>query len=299
MTYIRRYFNRETKDPLVIREINPSPVEEYSVTMRKDSVQRVLQPGREYKRTVELDEEGKHSYLYEIACPVFEKEGNYSFVISSRDSAGNENSTAQVMQEEAAGGRLSVGLFPIAFCVDRTPPVNRITGIRSDVQFIRGDELEISIFPEDAQTGVESVELRFWKSPFAAGTDAAPEKILKYRYYGEKETPDPVHPDLGLYTGEKGIEIPVHLDGSDQWQILEIITTDPAGNESRDYRAAGSRQVDGKEIRTQDCRRRFLISSDPFVRLRSFRLLFPVIGAAAAFVLILLQRQTGFVPHRT
>ena len=299
MTYIRRYFNRETKDPLVIREINPSPVEEYSVTMRKDSVQRVLQPGREYKRTVELDEEGKHSYLYEIACPVFEKEGNYSFVISSRDSAGNENSTAQVMQEEAAGGRLSVGLFPIAFCIDRTPPVNRITGIRSDVQFIRGDELEISIFPEDAQTGVESVELRFWKSPFAAGTDAAPEKILKYRYYGEKETPDPVHPDLGLYTGEKGIEIPVHLDGSDQWQILEIITTDPAGNESRDYRAAGSRQVDGKEIRTQDCRRRFLISSDPFVRLRSFRLLFPVIGAAAAFVLILLQRQTGFVPHRT
>ena len=299
MTYIRRYFNRETKDPLVIREINPSPVEEYSVTMRKDSVQRVLQPGRDYKRTVELDEEGKHSYLYEIACPVFEKEGNYSFVISSRDSAGNENSTAQVMQEEAAGGRLSVGLFPIAFCIDRTPPVNRITGIRSDVQFIRGDELEISIFPEDAQTGVESVELRFWKSPFAAGTDAAPEKILKYRYYGEKETPDPVHPDLGLYTGEKGIEIPVHLDGSDQWQILEIITTDPAGNESRDYRAAGSRQVDGKEIRTQDCRRRFLISSDPFVRLRPFRLLFPVIGAAAAFVLILLQRQTGFVPHRT
>ena len=102
MTYIRRYFNRETKDPLVIREINPSPVEEYSVTMRKDSVQRVLQPGRDYKRTVELDEEGKHSYLYEIACPVFEKEGNYSFVIRSRDSAGNENSTAQVMQEEAA-----------------------------------------------------------------------------------------------------------------------------------------------------------------------------------------------------
>ena len=128
MTYIRRYFNRETKDPLVIREINPSPVEEYSVTMRKDSVQRVLQPGRDYKRTVELDEEGKHSYLYEIACPVFEKEGNYSFVIRSRDSAGNENSTAQVMQEEAAGGGLSVGLFPIAFCVDRTPPVNRITG---------------------------------------------------------------------------------------------------------------------------------------------------------------------------
>ena len=288
--YIYRYFNRRTDDPVSIREINPVGIREYEILMIKDGFSRKLKEGEDFQRIIEKETEGDSRYRYEIFSRVFAREGSYSFVISSLDRAGNENSTGQVMSEDQDTGRLSVQAFPIAFSVDKTSPVNRITGISSSDERFRGKSLDFSVHPEDGQSGVASVELRFQSEPPAGGRNKNGKdsgRILSYRYMDPGEEEDDTHRNLAVYEGEEGIVIPVHLEEKNSWQYLEIVTTDRAGNVSIDYRAEGIYEDGGAMKHLTDHRRRFLVSTNPVVHLLVLISPWLVLPAASAVIFLI------------
>ena len=288
--YIYRYFNRRTDDPVSIREINPVGIREYEILMIKDGFSRKLKEGEDFQRIIEKETEGDFRYRYEIFSRVFAREGGYSFVISSRDRAGNENSTGQVMSEDQDTGRLSVQAFPIAFSVDKTSPVNRITGISPSDERFRGKSLNFSVHPEDGQSGVASVELRFQSEPPAGGRNKNGKdsgRILSYRYMDPGEEEDETHRNLAVYEGEEGIVIPVHLEEKNSWQYLEIVTTDRAGNVSIDYRAEGIYEDGGAMKHLADHRRRFLVSTNPVVHLLVLISPWLVLPAASAVIFLI------------
>ena len=297
--YIHRYFNRRTDDPVSIREINPVGIREYEILMVKDGLSRKLKEGEDFKRIIEKETEGDFRYRYEIFSRVFAREGSYSFVISSRDRAGNENSTGQVMSEDPDTGRLSVEAFPIAFSVDKTSPTNRITGIRSSDERFRAESLDFAVCPEDGQSGVAGVELRFQSQPHIGRPDqkgADSDRILYYSFLAPGEEEDETHRDLSAFEGEEGIVIPVHLQEGSSWQYLEIVTTDRAGNISTDYRSEGIYEDGGVRKHLPDHRRRFLVSTNPAIHL--FGLIPPalVLAAAAAvifLVLVMIKKKAG------
>ena len=297
--YIHRYFNRRTDDPVSIREINPVGIREYEIVMVKDGLSRKLKEGEDFKRIIEKETEGDFRYRYEIFSRVFAREGSYSFVISSRDRAGNENSTGQMMSEDPDTGRLSVEAFPIAFSVDKTSPTNRITGIRSSDERFRAESLDFAVRPEDGQSGVAGVELRFQSQPHTGRPDqkgADFDRILYYSFLAPGEEEDETHRDLSAFEGEEGIVIPVHLQEGSSWQYLEIVTTDRAGNISTDYRSEGIYEDGGVSKHIPDHRRRFLVSTNPAIHL--FGLISPalVLAAAAAvifLVLVMIKKKAG------
>ncbi|MBQ6590457.1 MAG: hypothetical protein IJH93_02795 [Lachnospiraceae bacterium] len=297
--YVRRYYNNRVDGPVSVREISPVRITQYRIYRTKDGFSRELKEGEEYRRITEKETDGDCRYRYEIDDRVFAGDGHYSFLLVTRDREGNENSTAQMMEDVADPQIMRVTSFPIAFCVDRTPPSIRIAGVDPHERQIRARSLDLTVLPEDGQSGVSSVELRFRTGWRGNGRDI-PDRVLICRYM-DPEVPDPeaaaeTAPAAGAgirsaaETGSSGapdpetaaqteldlhnltrngrIEIPVHLEEEARWQLIEIVTRDRAGNENTDTSL------------------RFLVTTDPLVRFLA--LIEPAAPAAAVLVPALL-----------
>jgi len=323
--YVRRYYNNRVDGPVSVREISPVRITQYRIYRTKDGFSRELKEGEEYRRITEKETDGDCRYRYEIDDRVFAGDGHYSFLLVTRDREGNENSTAQmmedvaepesrdregnenstawVMEDGAEPESMRVTSFPIAFCVDRTPPSIRIAGVDPHERRIRARSLDLTVLPEDGQSGVSSVELRFrtgWRGNGRDIPGRAPCRVLICRYMdpetpaseaaaetapaaeagirsgaetGSSGAPDPETAaqtvlDLHNLTRDGRIEIPVHLEEEARWQLIEIVTRDRAGNESTDTSL------------------RFLVTTDPLVRFLA--LIEPAAPAAAVLVPALL-----------
>ncbi len=291
---VNRYYINDTKEPLRILEITPVDLKTHTMELFKDHERRTLKDGEEYTfataagRTIdETSVEGHRIYEYTVDPSVFDAEGVYDFIISSKDIAGNENSTSVYRDGTKSGNTIERVKFPIEFQVDKTVPVNRITGVESEKTRFQQDKLEITVFPEDYQTDISDVEVRIYTGN-ESGTNASEDeaKYQHYRYISEEEDAvklagEHVYP---IEDAKKGI--PVTLDGKNglrSWQLLEVITTDLAGNKSTDYR------VGDESVKLPETRRKFLVSTNPLIQYYYNRpLFFGSFGVAAALILLFL-----------
>lgn len=284
--FIKRYYNKDTDEPIVIREINPVSLKTQVVELTKNNNKRTLVKDTDYKVTEDRgSKDGSRMYLYTIDPSVFTEEGVYDFIISSEDVAGNRNSTSQEVKQDGEKEKQIIDKFPIGFQVDKTVPTNRITGVKSNQTRFRQNSLTVYIYPEDAQTAVDTVKLKYAyadadSNAARRSADTAFKETL-YRYYGEDEKPGTDEEDLKTFVNDSGeIEIPITLGEGSKWQLLEIITTDKAGNESIDFRAENAEQ------NLPDTRRSFLITTNPIIQYYNNKPLF--YGSISGAVLLLL-----------
>jgi hypothetical protein len=218
---------------------------------------------------------------------VFEEEGIYDFILSSEDAAGNPNSTTLFRDGKLKEGRIEQIRFPIEFQVDTTVPVNRLTGAESGREQFNTDRLAVTVYPEDYQTDIKEVEVRVWKGG-RNGENAVEnrEKYMHYRKIGGEEdvqrlARDHVYP---IEDAKKGIVVTLEDQGN--WQLLEVITTDLAGNRSTDFRAGDP----GENV--AESRRRFLVTTNPLVQFYNYKPAFyAAAGGAVLPVLLLILRK--------
>ena len=302
--YIReQYYHNTTDKDLLIHEYNTNKLkkdsEKVELIMNGNTAsRRELVRGKDYELkedTAAGSTKGGRIYLYTIKNSVFEEEGDYSFSITSVDEANHTNSTSEIHTGQMGkDGKLKVSTFPIDFVVDKTPPVNELAGVSSQAkQSFNKNTLEVEIHPEDAQTEVEQVEIRRWVSktdlfgnPVTPQIDEQPVEVRTYAYYAEGEKPADTeteyYNDLSEYmdTNDK-IVINYDIQEKKDWQVVEVITTDSAGNKSVDIRAGGQ---DG----LTESRREFLVTTDLFTRLvNSMAVRVGTVSAAALLLLLI------------
>ena len=302
--YIReQYYHNTTDKDLLIHEYNTNRLkkdsEKIELIMNGNTTsRRELVRGKDYELkedTAAGSTKGGRIYLYTIKNSVFEEEGDYSFSITSVDETGHTNSTSEIHTgQRGKDGKLTVSTFPIDFVVDKTPPVNELAGVSSQVkQSFNKNSLAVEIHPEDAQTAVEQVEIRRWEAktdllgnPVVPQENEAPVEIVTYAYYAEGERPADTgtefYKDLAEYA-DSNDKIVINYDMKEKkdWQVVEIITTDSAGNKSVDIRAGGQ---DG----LNESRREFLVTTDLFARLvNSMAVRIGVVGVAALLILLI------------
>ena len=308
--YIRdKYYHNATED-LEIHEYNTNAIKKDSQTVEvmKDGNTanvRKLVAGKDY----DFEEDraagskvGGRIYKYTIHKEVFEEEGDYSFTISSVDEAGHENTTARIHRDtdQTTGEKkLSVASFPIDFVIDKTPPTNQMTGVKSDrKQAFNDRSLVIEVNPEDAQTGVSKVVIRRWETDTLGfrEPDGEPMADITYAYYDE-ENPMPSSykdektgtehsfADLSEYTDDATgkIDIDYELTDNQNWQWVEVITTDLADNDSVDIRAGSA---DSPQI--VENRKGFLVTTNTLTQVINNTAARVGAGAGVAALLILL-----------
>ena len=303
--YIRdSYYHNSTQD-LTIYEYNTNGLKKNSqkVEMMKDgntATIKTLTAGTDYIFE-EVPNKGSklRTYRYIIKSSVFEEEGDYSFTISSVDEAGHNNTTSRVHRgtDENGKEKLYVDSFPIDFVIDKTAPTNQLAGVKADrKQSVNDTSLVVDVYPEDAQTAVSKVEIRRWMGDtLGLSTPAAaedPVQTIVYEYYDEKTNPKPAdtdteqYEDLATYTDQTTDQIKINYEIKDNqnWQWVEVVTTDLAGNESTDIRAGA---LDGAEsVSYTENRRGFLVTTNAISQVVNN--MAARIGAGAAIVLILL-----------
>ena len=295
------YYINRTQEPLRILELSPVELSAHRAEVFKDHSRKVLTEGTEYtfaragvswgagaSAGVGTDSEGHRVYEYCIDPAVFEEEGVYDFILSSEDAAGNPNSTTLFRDGKVKEGRIEQTRFPIEFQVDKTLPVNRLTGAESGREQFNTDQLTVTVYPEDYQTGIKDVEIRVWKGR-RNGENAIEDrkKYMHYRKIGGEEDAQKLARDhiYPIEDAEKGIA--VTLEGQGSWQLLEVITTDLAGNRSTDCRAGDP----GQNI--AESRRRFLVTTNPLIRFFNCRPAFyaAVAGAVLPVLLLFLRKK--------
>jgi len=309
-SYIRdQYYHNATQD-LEIHEYNTNAIKKdsQSVEVMKDgntSNVKKLVAGEDY--TFEEDHKagsktGGRIYKYTIRKEVFEEEGDYSFTISSVDEAGHENTTSRIHRDtdqETGEKKLSVASFPIDFVIDKTPPTNQMTGVKSDrKQAFNERSIVVDVNPEDAQSGVGQVVIRRWETDTLGfrEPDGTPLADITYAYYDE-ENPIPAaytdektgtehsFVDLADYTDDTTGKININYELSDNrnWQWVEVITTDLADNDSVDIRAGSP-----ESPQIVENRKGFLVTTNTFTQVVNNMAARVGAGAAIALLLILL-----------
>lgn len=308
--YIRdKYYHNATED-LDIHEYNTNAIKKDSQTVEvmKDGNTanvRKLVAGKDYDFEEDRaagSKEGGRIYKYTIHKDVFEEEGDYSFTISSVDEAGHENTTARIHRDtdQTTGEKkLSVASFPIDFVIDKTPPTNQMTGVKSSrKQTFNDRSLVVDVNPEDAQTGVSKVVIRRWETDTIGFREPNGEPMadITYAYY-DQENPMPStykdektgtehsFADLSEYTDDTTgkIDINYELTDNQNWQWVEVITTDLADNDSVDIRAGSA---DSPQI--VENRKGFLVTTNTLTQVINNTAARVGTGAAAAALLILL-----------
>ena len=306
--YIRTYYYHNTTRDLEIREYNVNAIKKdsQSIEVMKDgntATVRKLEPGKDYdfaEDTAFGSHSGGRIYKYTIHSSVFEEEGDYSFTISSEDEAGHKNSTSRIhrsVDEETGEVKTFVDSFPIEFSIDKTPPTNQLAGISSETkQSVNDRSLLVDVYPEDAQSAVGRVVISNWTGDTLGFTTPdpgdRPAQAITYEYYDKETNPKPAdteqmrYEDLAGHTEKDSgrIKIVYEITDNQNWQWVEVKTTDLAGNESTDIRA-GSGTTDAGVSYTEN-RRGFLVTTDAFSQI--INNMAARVGASAAVVLLLL-----------
>ena len=284
---VTRYYIKDTEEPLKILELSPVELKTHTAELFKDHNRNTLAEDTQYtfnpakgSTSVGTNGEGHRVYEYTIAPEVYEEEGVYDFILSSTDAAGNENSTTLFRDGSVKDGEIEQVRFPINFQVDKTVPVNRLTGVESDKEQFNTDQLEIMVYPEDYQTDIGEVEVKIWDgSKNGANAQENKEKYLHYRTIREDEDVQKLAQEHVYPIEDAKAGIPVTLEDKGSWQLLEVITTDLAGNKSTDYR------TEDLSVNIIESRRPFLVTTNPLIQFYNFK---PALyGTTGGIVLLL------------
>lgn len=192
------YYTNTPQDLHVI-EINVDSQVSNRVTTSLNGEVNTLQEGTDY--TVAESVPGWHQYDYTILAANFTTEGIYDVTLSSEDEAGNTSSNRAVKEDDGETSDL-----PITFVVDMTPPVNVITGVDNDEQYIAVERTIVVNY--DDNIGMAGMTLY-----------VNDEKVAEYD--GE---------DLQNAAGS----IQYTAKSANRWQSFKVVSTDLAGNTSEE-----------------------------------------------------------------
>lgn len=192
------YYTNTPQD-LHIIEINVDSQVSNRVTTSLNGEVNTLQEGTDY--TVAESVPGWHQYDYNILASNFTTEGVYDVTLSSEDEAGNTSSNRAVKEDGGATSDL-----PITFVVDMTPPVNVVTGVDNDEQYIAVERIIVVNY--DDNIGMAGMTLY-----------VNDEKVAEY-------TGDELREAAG--------SIQYTAKAANQWQNFKVVSTDLAGNTSED-----------------------------------------------------------------
>lgn len=192
------YYTNMPQDLHVI-EINVDSQVSNRVTTSLNGEVNTLQEGTDY--TVSESVPGWHQYDYNILAANFTTEGVYDVTLSSEDEAGNTSSNRAIKEDDGATSDL-----PITFVVDMTPPVNVVTGVDSDEQYI--DVERTIVVNYDDNIGMAGMILY-----------VNDEKVAEY----DSE-------DLSATSGS----IQYTAKAANRWQTFKVVSTDLAGNTSEE-----------------------------------------------------------------
>jgi hypothetical protein len=174
-----------------------------------------------------------------------------------------------------------------------------MTGVKSDrKQAFNDRSLVVGVNPEDAQTGVSKVVIRRWETDTLGFREPNGDPLadITYEYYDE-ENPMPSSykdektgtehsfADLSEYTDDATgkIDIDYELTDNQNWQWVEVITTDLADNDSVDIRAGSA---DSPQI--VENRKGFLVTTNTLTQVINNTAARVGAGAGVAALLILL-----------
>lgn len=186
-----------TPQALHVTEINVDSLTQNRVTTSLNGELTTLQEGSDY--TVTESVPGWHQFDYTINADNFSDEGAYDVTLTSQDEAGNSSSNRAVKED---GNQTSD--MPINFVVDMTPPVNVVTGVDNNEQYVEAERSIMINF--DDNTAVESLTLYI-----------NDEAVAEY--------------DAEALKSANGV-IQYVAKASNRWQQFKVVSVDVAGNVS-------------------------------------------------------------------
>ena len=139
---IEKYYVQNVNNDVKIIEVNADPLVEYKVVLNG----KELVEGRDYTVSVSGGDATWAKYTYSIKKALFEEEGEYNIVVSSKDKA--ENDTFSDVKDTA-----------IEFVVDRTAPVVAVTGMAAYGRY-QVDKQLVTLIPTDDGGALKSLIVR-------------------------------------------------------------------------------------------------------------------------------------------
>lgn len=193
----RNYTYLKKGEEIGIYEYNIDTIKESILTINCDGELKNLKEGQDY--TVEiLETEGKwKKKYYRIKAENFEKEGNYTIILNSKDCADNSMNNLNMKRKTQA--------VPLSFTIDKTPPTILVSGIEKNGKYQgMGKEVIIEVMDNLA---LEKVEVQIGNRKIQYGREELKQKngIIRERIYQDKD-----------------------------WQEIQIWAVDAAGNEQKE-----------------------------------------------------------------
>jgi hypothetical protein len=125
------YYTQAVYNDVVITETNADPLLEYAIKIGGS----LLTENEHYTLERSGGEGSWYKYVYRVHKSVFEREGEYNLVISSRDKADN-NAYSDMRSAE------------VSFVVDKTAPILTVSGIKQDGRY-QSETQRVVIIPRD------------------------------------------------------------------------------------------------------------------------------------------------------
>ena len=135
---LSKYYVQNVKDDVVLIEINADPLQEYKVSLNGKTLSE-----SQYKVDHVGGEGNWEHYTYTIDKDLFEAEGEYTVVVSSKDKATNDAFS-------------DVKDASVKFVVDRTAPVVTVTGLAKDGRY-QTDKQVVTLVPTDDGGALKSI----------------------------------------------------------------------------------------------------------------------------------------------
>ena len=197
-TLLDKYYTNVPQELHVI-EINVDSQVSNIVTTSLNGELTTLQQGQDY--TVQESVPGWHQFDYRISADNFTSEGVYDVTLSSVDEAGNTSSNRAIKENEGATSDM-----PISFVVDMTPPVNVITGVEENEQYIAAERTVVVNYDDN----VAMAGLTLYVND---------EVVAEY--------------DAEELAGMNG-SVQYTAQASNRWQSFKAVSSDMAGNTSEE-----------------------------------------------------------------
>ena len=139
---VKQYYVQNVYEDVVVVEINTNALKEYKVTLNG----KELVEGKDYTVTTEGGQGEWMKYIYAIEKSLFEAEGQYQIVVSSKDEADNDAFS-------------DVKDATVTFIVDRTAPVVTVTGLETNGRY-QVERQTVTLIPTDDGGALNSLLVR-------------------------------------------------------------------------------------------------------------------------------------------
>lgn len=142
---VHQYYVQNVLNDVVVVEVNADPLSEHHVTVNGKEAQE----NSDYSVSQAGGNGSWLSYTYKIHKSLFEAEGEYKVVVSSKDKADNDAFS-------------DVKNASIDFVVDRTKPVVTVTGLAAEGRY-QTDKQTVTLVPTDDGGALKSLIVRLVK----------------------------------------------------------------------------------------------------------------------------------------